>query len=71
MQIHTFRGLDGEVVECVKFTTESGVTAWVDTTIPMEALLGLQKKLEARLANYRRQSEQDSDLAEDFDTDAF
>ncbi|HEY8094776.1 MAG TPA: hypothetical protein VIE65_01585 [Methylobacter sp.] len=35
--------------EIAIFTTPSGVTGYIDTSIPMEAIQGLRAKLEAKL----------------------
>lgn len=37
--------------EVAKFVTPSGVTGYVDTSIPMEALVGLRDKLATKIAN--------------------
>lgn len=44
----TYIAQNGE--EVVKFVTPSGVTAYVATSISMEAIEGLCKKVEARIA---------------------
>ena len=44
-----FTAQNGEKV--AKFVTPSGVTGYVDTSIPMEALEGLKKKLAKKIAN--------------------
>lgn len=37
--------------EVAKFITESGVTCYVDTSVPTEALEGIKQKLSAKIKN--------------------
>lgn len=40
---------DGRGREVVRFTTPSGVTAWIDTSIPNAVLATFARKLERRI----------------------
>lgn len=50
MEIFKFKCGNGSEAEVVKFRTESDVTCYVDTSIPIEALEGLKEKLAAKIA---------------------
>lgn len=49
MRFKIFKAANGAIVK--KFVTPSGVTGYVDASIPVEALEGLKKKLEKRIAS--------------------
>lgn len=48
--------------EVAKFVTATGITGYVDTSIPLEALEGLKKKLEAKIASHQVQPQHEPDL---------
>lgn len=58
MKIFKFKCGNGVEVEVAKFVTDSGVTGYLDTSIPPEALEGLRRKLAAKLASYAADSRQ-------------